>query len=140
MEELFAILSQGVHRFEGTVDKFTGDGIMALFGAPIAHENHAQRACYAALRLQDELASYAAELRRSEGLSLSVRMGINSGQVVVGSVMASCQLGQSLMPMWSCQTVQRRPDLHLVVGEDGCRSVDVARGVHSSPPVTVAGP
>jgi class 3 adenylate cyclase len=59
---------------------------MALFGAPIAHENHAQRACYAALRLQDELASYAAELRRAEGLSVSVRMGINSGEVVVGAI------------------------------------------------------
>ena len=86
MEQLFAILSGGVHRFEGTVDKFTGDGIMALFGAPIGHENHAQRACYAALRLQDELAAYAAELRRTEGLSLSVRIGINSGQVVVGAI------------------------------------------------------
>ena len=52
MERFFAILCEGVHRFEGTVDKFTGDGIMALFGAPIAHEDHAQRACYAALHLQ----------------------------------------------------------------------------------------
>ena len=62
MDRFFAILCEGVHRFEGTVDKFTGDGIMALFGAPIAHEDHAQRACYAALHLQAELASYAAEL------------------------------------------------------------------------------
>ena len=52
MDRFFAILSEGVHRFEGTVDKFTGDGIMALFGAPIAHEDHARRACYAALHLQ----------------------------------------------------------------------------------------
>jgi adenylate cyclase len=86
MERLLAILREGVQRFEGTVDKFTGDGVMALFGAPIAHENHAQRACYAALRLQDELASYAAELRRTEGLSLSVRMGIHSGRVVAGAL------------------------------------------------------
>ena len=67
MERFFSILCEGVHRFEGTVDKFTGDGIMALFGAPIAHEDHAQRACYAALHLQEELASYAAELRRERG-------------------------------------------------------------------------
>jgi class 3 adenylate cyclase/tetratricopeptide (TPR) repeat protein len=86
MERFFAILCEGVHRFEGTVDKFTGDGIMALFGAPIAHEDHAQRACYAALHLQEELASYAAEIRREQGLSFSVRMGLNSGEVVVGAI------------------------------------------------------
>jgi class 3 adenylate cyclase len=86
MDRFFATLCEGVHRFEGTVDKFTGDGMMALFGAPIAHEDHAQRACYAALHLHDELASYAAELRRTEGLNLSVRMGVNSGEVVVGAI------------------------------------------------------
>jgi class 3 adenylate cyclase len=86
MERFFAMLCSGVHRFEGTVDKFTGDGIMALFGAPIGHEDHAQRACYAALHLQRELASYAAEMRRTEGLNLSVRIGLNSGEVVVGAI------------------------------------------------------
>ena len=86
MDRFFAILSDGVHRFEGTVDKFTGDGIMALFGAPIAHEDHAQRACYAALHLQQELTAYAAELRRSESVNFSVRIGIHSGEVVVGSI------------------------------------------------------
>jgi class 3 adenylate cyclase/tetratricopeptide (TPR) repeat protein len=86
MGRFFEILCEGVHRFEGTVDKFTGDGIMALFGAPIAHEDHAQRACYAAMHLQDELASYAAQLRREQGLSFSVRMGLNSGEVVVGAI------------------------------------------------------
>jgi class 3 adenylate cyclase/tetratricopeptide (TPR) repeat protein len=86
MDRFFMILSAGVHRFEGTVDKFTGDGIMALFGAPIAHEDHAQRACYAALHLQRELATYAAELRRAQGLSLAVRIGLNSGEVVVGAI------------------------------------------------------
>src|SRR5262249_52588376 len=55
MDRFFAILSEGVHRFEGTINQYTGDGIMALFGAPIAHEDHAQRACYAALHLQQEL-------------------------------------------------------------------------------------
>ena len=86
MDRFFAILSEGVHRFEGTVDKFTGDGIMALFGAPIAHEDHARRACYAALELRERLAEYEDELRRSEGLNFSVRVGINSGEVVVGSI------------------------------------------------------
>jgi class 3 adenylate cyclase/tetratricopeptide (TPR) repeat protein len=86
MARFFSILCAGVHRFEGTVDKFTGDGIMALFGAPIAHEDHARRACYAALHLQRELAAYMAELRRAQGLSFSVRMGLNSGEVVVGAI------------------------------------------------------
>jgi class 3 adenylate cyclase len=92
MDRFFAILCEGVHRFEGTVDKFTGDGIMALFGAPIAHEDHAARACYAALHLRDELAQYATELRRERGLSFSVRLGINSGEVVVGSIGADLSL------------------------------------------------
>jgi len=86
MDRFFGLLCDGVHRFEGTVNKFTGDGIMALFGAPLAHEDHARRACYAALHLHDELARYAAELRREQSLNFSVRMGINSGEVVVGAV------------------------------------------------------
>ena len=86
MDRFFSILCEGVHRFEGTVDKFTGDGTVALFGAPIAHEDHARRACHAALHLQRELAAYAEELRRTQGLGFSVRMGLNSGEVVVGAV------------------------------------------------------
>jgi class 3 adenylate cyclase/tetratricopeptide (TPR) repeat protein len=86
LERFFQILTDGVHRFEGTVNQYTGDGIMALFGAPIAHEDHAQRACYAALHLRDVLRRYAHELKRERGLSLSVRMGLNSGEVVVGRI------------------------------------------------------
>ncbi len=86
MELFFRILSGGVERFEGFVDKFTGDGIMALFGAPIAHEDHAQRACYAALHLREALKAYADALRVDRGLNFSVRMGINSGEVVVGKI------------------------------------------------------
>jgi len=86
MQRFFQILPEGVERFEGFVDKFTGDGIMALFGAPIAHEDHAQRACYAALHLREEIARYAAELRREHGVGFSTRMGLNSGEVVVGKI------------------------------------------------------
>jgi class 3 adenylate cyclase len=86
MERFFTILTDGVHRFEGTVNQYTGDGIMALFGAPIAHEDHASRACYAALALQEGLRRYANELRLEKGISFSVRMGLNSGQVVVGKI------------------------------------------------------
>ena len=82
----FQILANGVHRFEGTVNQYTGDGIMALFGAPIAHEDHTQRACYAALHLSDEIRRYADELRLEHGLNFSVRMGLNSGEVIVGKI------------------------------------------------------
>jgi class 3 adenylate cyclase/tetratricopeptide (TPR) repeat protein len=85
MERMFTLMCEGVHRFEGTV-RFTGDGMMALFGAPIAHEEHAQRACHAALYLSDQLARYAEQLKREEGLDFSVRMGLNSGEVVVGAI------------------------------------------------------
>ena len=86
MQRFFAILADAVERFEGTVDKFTGDGIMAVFGAPIAHEDHARRACYAALQMLDDVAEYAAELRRGPGLNFSTRIGINSGEVVAGAI------------------------------------------------------
>jgi len=86
MQRFFQILADGVERFEGFVDKFTGDGIMALFGAPIAHEDHAQRACYAALHLRDALRQYADALRIQKALNFSVRMGLNSGEVVVGRI------------------------------------------------------
>ena len=86
MDRFFAILTEGVQRFEGTVNQYTGDGIMALFGAPIAHEDHAQRACYAALHLKRScVREYANELRlRARPQLLHVRMGLNSGEVVVG--------------------------------------------------------
>ena len=86
LERFFEILTEGVHRFEGTVTQSPGDGLMALFGAPIAHEDHAQRACYAALQLREEIARYATELRRQHGLGFSTRIGINSGEVVVGRI------------------------------------------------------
>ena len=86
LDRFFAILADGVHRFEGTVNQYTGDGIMALFGAPIAHEDHAQRACYTALHLREELRRYAQELRRARGLDFAARIGLNSGEVVVGKI------------------------------------------------------
>jgi class 3 adenylate cyclase len=86
MQRFFSILTEAVEGLEGTVDKFTGDGIMAVFGAPIAHEDHGRRACYAALQMLDDVGEYAAELRREEGLNFSVRIGINSGEVVAGAI------------------------------------------------------
>lgn len=86
LDRFFTILSEGIHRYEGTVNQYTGDGVMALFGAPIAHEDHAARACHAALQLAGELRLYANRLRLEHGLNFSVRMGINSGEVVVGKI------------------------------------------------------
>jgi len=86
LDRLFRILADGVHRYEGTINQYTGDGIMALFGAPIAHEDHAQRACAAALDLARELGALADAVRRESGLDFAVRMGLNSGEVVVGRI------------------------------------------------------
>src|SRR5256714_343503 len=86
LDRLFRVLAGGVHRYEGTINQYTGDGIMALFGAPIAHEDHAQRACAAALDLARELGALAEDVRRESGLEFAVRMGLNSGEVVVGRI------------------------------------------------------
>jgi class 3 adenylate cyclase len=75
-----------VHDYEGTVNQIMGDGIMALFGAPIAHEDHAVRACYAALRMREVVGRYSEELRRRQGLDVQIRVGLNSGEVVVRSI------------------------------------------------------
>jgi tetratricopeptide (TPR) repeat protein len=75
-----------VHRYEGTVNQIMGDGIMALFGAPIAHEDHAVRACYAALAMQEFVQRYAEEVRRTRGLTVQIRVGLNAGEVVVRAI------------------------------------------------------
>src|SRR2546421_12723486 len=79
-------MMEAVHRYEGTVNQVMGDGIMALFGAPVAHEDHAIRACYAALRMQEAVKRYAEDVRRSEGILPQIRVGLNSGEVVVRSI------------------------------------------------------
>lgn len=79
-------IMEAVHRYEGTVSNLMGDGIMALFGAPLAHEDHAVRACYAALRMQESVTRYADGVRRTEGVPIQIRVGLNSGEVVVGAI------------------------------------------------------
>jgi len=79
-------MMEAVHRYEGTVNQVMGDGIMALFGAPLAHEDHAVRACYAALRMQDSGKRYAEAVRRTAGIPIQIRVGLNSGEVVVRSI------------------------------------------------------
>jgi len=92
MAEVVNITTAMVKRYGGTVDKFTGDGIMAVFGAPLALEDHAVRACLAALAIQDELARLAAQVRDHDGVELALRVGLNSGQVIAGEV-GSASLG-----------------------------------------------
>jgi class 3 adenylate cyclase/tetratricopeptide (TPR) repeat protein len=79
-------MMEAVHRYEGTVNQVMGDGIMALFGAPLAHEDHAVRACYAALRMQEAVRSHAEDVQRHLGVALQIRVGLNSGEVVVRSI------------------------------------------------------
>jgi len=86
MEGCFQILMDEIHRYEGTIDKFTGDGVMALFGAPLAHEDHAQRACYAALAIQKALETYGQKVEKDCKVPFRMRVGLNSGPVIVGSV------------------------------------------------------
>ena len=90
LREIMADLVNGassvVQRFGGTVDKFTGDGIMAVFGAPVALEDHAVRACLAALGIQDEAQTVADAVKSRDGVDLRVRVGLNSGQVIAGEI------------------------------------------------------
>jgi class 3 adenylate cyclase len=88
-ELLDAVLERmmvAVHRYEGTVNQVMGDGIMALFGAPIAHEDHAVRACTAALAMQEAIRRYGEEVRRTHGIMVQMRVGLNSGEVVVRAI------------------------------------------------------
>jgi class 3 adenylate cyclase/tetratricopeptide (TPR) repeat protein len=86
MDGCFKILMDEIHKYEGTINQFTGDGAMALFGAPLAHEDHAQRACHAALAIQQSLALYAQKVKNEFNLDFKMRIGLNSGPVVVGAI------------------------------------------------------
>jgi class 3 adenylate cyclase len=79
-------MMDAVHRYEGTVNQVMGDGIMALFGAPVAHEDHAVRACYAALRMHELVKHYAEAARHAYGVNMQIRVGLNSGEVVVRAI------------------------------------------------------
>ena len=86
LEPAVRAMVEAVHRFEGTVSRVMGDGIMALFGAPLAHEDHAARACYAALTMQEGIHRFREQVREREGVEVLARVGLNSGEVVVGSI------------------------------------------------------
>ena len=86
LDPVLECMMEAVHRYEGTVNQVMGDGIMALFGAPLAHEDHAVRGCYAALRMQESVKRYAEEIFRTHGVPVRIRVGLNSGEVVVRSI------------------------------------------------------
>src|SRR5262249_31636106 len=86
LDPVLELMMESVHRYEGTVNQVMGDGIMALFGAPLAHGAHAVRACYAALLMQASLAALQGQLLRLHGVAIQVRVGVNSGEVVVRSI------------------------------------------------------
>src|ERR671930_1918410 len=86
LDPVLECMMAAVHRYEGTVNQVMGDGIMALFGAPLAHEDHAVRACYAALGMQELVTRYAEDARRAHGVNVQIRVGLNSGEVVVRSI------------------------------------------------------
>jgi class 3 adenylate cyclase len=88
-------MMEAVHRYEGTVNQVMGDGIMALFGAPLAHEDHAVRACYAALRMQESVKRYAEGVRRQHGIEVQIRVGLNSGEVVVRAIGSDLRMDYS---------------------------------------------
>jgi class 3 adenylate cyclase len=85
-DPVLRIMMDAIHRYEGTVNQVLGDGIMALFGAPLAHEDHALRACYSALAMQEEMQRHRRKLGQSEESGLQIGIGLNSGEVVVRSI------------------------------------------------------
>ena len=95
LDPVLECLMEAVHRYEGTVNQVMGDGIMALFGAPLAHEDHAVRACYAALAMQQAIRRYTAEVRRDHGIEVQIRVGLNSGEVVVRAVGSDLRMDYS---------------------------------------------
>ena len=86
MDDCFRVLMDEIHKYEGTIHQFTGDGVIALFGAPVAHEDHAQRACYAALSIQNAMTDYGEKLKKEYEIDFKMGIGLNSGPVVVGSI------------------------------------------------------
>src|SRR5262249_22588432 len=95
MDPVLERMMAAVHRYEGTVNQVMGDGIMALFGAPIAHEDHAVRACYAALAMQEAVKYYTAEVQRTHGVPMQMRVGMNAGEVVVRAISNDLHLDYS---------------------------------------------
>jgi class 3 adenylate cyclase/tetratricopeptide (TPR) repeat protein len=97
LDAAIQVMMDGVHAHEGTVNQIMGDGIMALFGAPLAHEDHAVRACYAALAMQEGIRRYSEETMRTRGVAVRIRVGLNSGEVVVRAIANDLRMDYSAL-------------------------------------------
>jgi class 3 adenylate cyclase len=141
-------MMEAVHRYEGTVNQVMGDGIMALFGAPIAHEDHAVRACYAALRMQESVKRYAEDARGEYGVNVQIRVGLNAGEVVVRAIgsdlhMDYTSVGQSThlaarMEQFASAGTSSTPNVARRTTAKHWRSQSRAACAHSSRTVTSA--
>src|SRR5436189_276662 len=126
LDPILERMMEAVHRYEGTVNQVMGDGIMALFGAPLTHEDHAVRACYAALRMQESVKKYAEEVRRSHAAVVKIRVGLNSGEVVVRDIGSDLRMdytavGQTSHPAARMEQLagNAHGQIAAVVGEPG---------------------
>jgi Adenylate and Guanylate cyclase catalytic domain/Double zinc ribbon len=116
LDPVLTLMMDAVHRYEGTVNQVMGDGIMALFGAPIAHEDHAVRACYAGLAMQTSVKAYAAEVQRTKGVPLQIRVGLNSGEELgMRPLMAHCHRGLGTLYATIGQWEQARAELFAAI-------------------------
>src|SRR6185436_284614 len=135
-------MMDAVHRYEGTVNQVMGDGIMALFGAPLAHEDHAVRACYAALRMQESVKQYAQEVQRIHGLPLHIRVGLNSGEVVVRSIGSDLRMDYTAVGQTThlaARMEQMAMPGSIILGPDTLRLVEGYVQVQALGPVQVKG-
>jgi class 3 adenylate cyclase/tetratricopeptide (TPR) repeat protein len=136
------LMMDAVHRFEGTVNDVAGDGLMAMFGAPIAHEDHALRACYAALAMQAALRRYAEDVRRTHGLEVLLRVGLNSGGVLVRTIGNDLYMnysGVGLTTNLAARMEQLAPPGTIRLTAATLRLVEGAVRVHTLGPVPVKG-
>jgi class 3 adenylate cyclase/tetratricopeptide (TPR) repeat protein len=136
------LMMEAVHRFEGTVNQVLGDGIMSIFGAPIAHEDHALRACYAALALQAAMQDYTEEVRQSLGLTLRSRVGLNAGEVVVRTITSDLYMEYSAVGQ-TTNLASRMEQLadpgHIILTASTLRLVEGLVQVNALGPVPIKG-
>ena len=135
-------MMEAVHHYEGTVNQVMGDGIMALFGAPLTLEDHAIRACYAALRMQQTVKQYAEEVRRSEGVALQIRVGLNAGEVVVRSIGSDLRMDYTAVGQTThlaARMEQLATPGSILVTADGLRLAEGYIDVRPLGPVNVKG-